>query len=60
MGELYCCSNLQRRSLDEKNKELIGKLNFTKKYVIGVGGFSKVNNIFYNIKIIIYYFRFGK
>ena len=44
MGELYCCSNRQRnRKLDDKNKETIGKLNFPKKYIIGVGGFSKVS-----------------
>ena len=61
MGELHCCSNLHRnRSLDEENKELIGKKNFTKKYIIGIGGFSKVSRIIYIIKIIIYNFRFGK
>ena len=48
MGELYCCSNSQRiRDLDNENKESIGKFNFSKKYIIGVGGFSKVS-IFYN------------
>ena len=61
MGELNCCSNLQRnRILDEKNKELIGKLNFTKKYIIGIGGFSKVSRFFNIINIIIYNFRFGR
>ena len=44
MGELYCCSNRQRlNSLDEENRELIGKINFSKKYIIGAGGFSKVS-----------------
>ena len=53
MGELHCCSNLQRnrRTYDE-NKELIGIINFTKRYIIGIGGFSKVSSIFNNINII--------
>ena len=56
MGELYCCSNQHRlRSLDEENSDLIGKLNFSKKYIIGAGGFSKVS-----FKYIIFNFRFGK
>ena len=53
MGELYCCSNQHRlKSLDEENSDLIGKLNFTKKYIIGAGGFSKVST---NIIFKIYY-----
>lgn len=44
MGELYCYSNNQRsRVIDEESKELVGKLNFTKQYIIGAGGFSKVS-----------------
>ena len=58
MGELYCCSNQQRiKSLDEENSNLIGKLNFSKKYIIGAGGFSKVSIL---IIFIIFNFRFGK
>ena len=59
MGELYCCSNRQRtKFFDEENNELVGKNNFLKKYIIGVGGFSKVS-IFKIIKIYQFY-RFGK
>ena len=44
MGELYCCSSSQRiRVLNDENKESIRKMNFTKQYIIGVGGFSKVS-----------------
>ena len=61
MGELYCCSNQHRlKSLDEENSDLIGKLNFSKKYIIGAGGFSKVSLNFYYFKFLIFYFRFGK
>lgn len=53
MGELYCCSNTQRsKGIDEESNELIGKLNFTKKYIIGVGGFSKVSCIYLIIYLI--------
>lgn len=46
MGELYCCSNESRASLyDESNNKLITKNDFTKKYIIGRGGFSKVSII---------------
>ena len=61
MGELYCCSSSQRiRKFDDENKESIGKLNFTKKYIIGVGGFSKVSIFFNNYYYNICNFRFGK
>lgn len=44
MGELYCCSNPQRvRGFNGEKKESVGLLNFSKKYIIGVGGFSKVS-----------------
>ena len=59
MGELYCCSNPQRnRKFDDGSKESIGKLSFSKKYIIGVGGFSKVSILYYYYNICI--FRFGK
>ena len=47
MGELHCCINEHKiRSFEDSNNELIEKLNFTKKYIIGSGGFSKVSKFF--------------
>ena len=58
MGEIYCCSSSQRaRGFDVENKESIGKINFSKKYIIGVGGFSKVS-IFIIIILIKFIFIF--
>ena len=46
MGELNCCSNESRENLyDGSSNKLITKNDFTKKYIIGKGGFSKVSNI---------------
>ena len=44
MGELYCCSNENRGNINDETK-LITKNDFTKKYIIGKGGFSKVSYI---------------
>ena len=53
MGEIYCCSSAQRiEGFDSQRKESIGKLNFSKKYIIGVGGFSKVSIFIFIIKFI--------
>ena len=65
MGELHCCSNENRvRSLVDSNNESIGKIHFTKKYIIGSGGFSKVSNILIINHILIilnfFNFRYGK
>ena len=48
MGELYCCSNEFKDNIyDESNNKLITKNDFTKKYIIGRGGFSKESIIYY-------------
>jgi len=53
MGELNCCSNENRANLyNESNNKLITKNEFTKKYIIGKGGFSKVSNIINIINLI--------
>ena len=50
MGELYCCSNESNSNIyDESNNKLITKSDFSKKYIIGKGGFSKVSLINRNI-----------
>ena len=58
MGELYCCSNDHKNTYDESNNKLISKNDFTKKYIIGKGGFSKVSFII--IVILLLNFRYGK
>ena len=61
MGELYCCSNQQRaRALSDSHNKTIGKADFSKKYIIGSGGFSKVSQNIYYIIIFYIIIRFGK
>ena len=57
MGELYCCSNINRlRSIEDPGNDNIGKFNFSKKYLIGCGGFSKVSKFY--LKYIFYLFLY--
>ena len=55
MGELYCCSSINRmRSVEEPGSDNIGKFNFSKKYIIGCGGFSKVSKFIFKNNFDIY------
>ena len=61
MGELYCCSSINRmRSVEDPGSDNIGKFNFSKKYIIGCGGFSKVSKFIFKNNFDIYVYRFGK
>ena len=43
MGTKCCTGSSSRLDLNEKGDNVINKLNFTKKYPIGKGGFGRVN-----------------
>ena len=58
MGTKCCVQSTNNGGTNEKDDNVINKLNFIKKYPIGKGGFGRVINN-YNIFNIIYY-RFGK
>jgi hypothetical protein len=43
MGTKCCVPSSSRVELTAKGENIINKLNFTKKYPIGKGGFGRVN-----------------